>query len=158
MKERGRIFPALYRLHRRRIRPLLLPGPGRGVETARAVCRSWAHPTASPEGLRDARACDCLFDNWLELEARGVIVYVDGEPMSVTAGYPLSEEIFDLSLSKQSRRLSGLSVYSRHALIRSLPEEYQLLNGEEDLGIAGLRQMKELMRPVSMIKMYEGRA
>lgn len=78
--------------------------------------------------------------------------------MSVTAGYPLSEEIFDLSLSKQSRRLSGLSVYSRHALIRSLPEEYQLLNGEEDLGIAGLRQMKELMRPVSMIKMYEGRA
>lgn len=133
-------------------------GPGRGVETARAVCRSWAHPMASPEGLRDARACDCLFDNWLELEARGVIVYVDGEPMSVTAGYPLSEEIFDLSLSKQSRRLSGLSVYSRHALIRSLPEEYQLLNGEEDLGIAGLRQMKELMRPVSMIKMYEGRA
>ncbi len=98
-----------------------------------------------------------LYD-WAGLDARGVLVYVDGVPRSVTAGYPLSGDTFDLSLSKQNVRLSGLAVYSRWMLIRSLPERYSLLNGEEDLGLEGLRRMKRIMRPIGRVEMYEGRA
>jgi hypothetical protein len=32
-----------------------------------------------------------------------------------------------------------------------------VINAEEDLGIEGLRIMKEQMKPVDMIKMYNGR-
>lgn len=133
-----------------------LPLTPERLETARSVCAAWTRRAEA--GLRDEAACGRLLDRWTELGALGVLVFVDGEPLSVTAGYPLTDSVFDISLSKQKERLSGLSVWSRRALVRALPPQYTLLNAEEDLGLEGLRLMKRLMRPVDRIKMYEGRA
>ena len=127
------------------------------LETARAVCQAWNWVSASSEGLRDEWACMRLLDNWTGLGASGVLVYVDGEPCSVSAGYPLTEDVFDISVSKQTERLTGLPVYSRRALIQSLPPEVTLLNAEEDLDLEGLRYMKQRMHPVDMVELYEGR-
>lgn len=66
--------------------------------------------------------------------------------------------MFDISLGKQSCYITGMAEYTRHALCSFLPEKYSLVNGEEDLGIEGLRRMKQRMRPVGLLRMYEGRA
>lgn len=152
-----RVRNDLHRIQRGRALRWAPIGP-ENLDAARQVCRDWAHRLPSPEGLRDDAACALLLDHWEALDARGGLVCVDGVPRSVTAGYPLSGDTFDLSLSKQNARLSGLSVYSRWMLIRSLPERYTLLNGEEDLGLEGLQRMKLLMRPVGRVEMYEGRS
>ena len=49
------------------------------------------------------------------------------------------------------------NTYTRQALARLLPERYTILNGEDDLGIPGIRKVKRLMRPIGQIQMCEAR-
>ena len=110
------------------------------------------------DGLRDTDASVTMLTYWEELEGPGILVRVDGAPGAVMAGYPIGKNMFDISLGKQSCYITGMSEYTRHALCSFLPEKYSLVNGEEDLGIEGLRRMKQRMRPVGLLRMYEGRA
>ena len=110
------------------------------------------------DGLRDTDASVTMLTYWEELEGAGILVRVDGAPGAVMAGYPIGKNMFDISLGKQSCYITGMSEYTRHALCSFLPEKYSLVNGEEDLGIEGLRRMKQRMRPVGLLRMYEGRA
>ena len=107
---------------------------------------------------RDTDASVTMLTYWEELEGAGILVRVDGAPGAVMAGYPIGKNMFDISLGKQSCYITGMSEYTRHALCSFLPEKYSLVNGEEDLGIEGLRRMKQRMRPVGLLRMYEGRA
>ena len=49
------------------------------------------------------------------------------------------------------RFLRGIDVYKRQ-----LPERYTCINAEEDLGLEGLRNLKQNMRPTGMNRMFEG--
>lgn len=142
------------RLHTLSWEPLCSENAG----DALIISRAWQRQSDGPEGLEDLAASERLLLEWKVLDVLGVVVSVDGEPYAVVAGYPLTSNCFDFSLSKEKSRLSGLSVYTRHALTCSLPDVYTQINAEEDLGIDGLRMMKRLMRPVGQIKQYEGRA
>lgn len=93
-----------------------------------------------------------------EFGGTGVTVKIDGRPCAVAAGFELSPDTFDICVFKQCEYPVGLSVYARHELIASLPERIKMINCEEDLGIEGLRLMKQLMRPIFMIKMYRASA
>ena len=44
-----------------------------------------------------------------------------------------------------------------HEFARVLRDRYPLLNVEEDLGLDGLRQAKELLSPTDLLKVYEVR-
>ena len=105
----------------------------------------------------DNYADGILVKNWESLVTTGIVVYVNEVPYAVVAGFPLSEKSFDMCLAKQTGKLSGLSIYAKQQFIKNLPMQYQYINAEEDLGIEGLRIMKEQMKPVDMIKMYNGR-
>lgn len=108
--------------------------------------------------LADSGAVRLLVDNWQALDVTGVLACVDGEPLAAAAGYPIGEDVFDISFCKAKNRLRGLPVYTRRALIGSLDDRFTLINAEEDLGSEGLRLMKTIMRPIEMLKMYEGRS
>lgn len=109
-------------------------------------------------GLTDRYAAAELFRHAKPLGVQGVLVYVDGEPYAVTAGYPLSDDTFDLCLAKQRDTLPGLSVFAKHELFAALAGSYATVNAEEDLGIAGLRTMKRQMQPSGRIVMYRATA
>ena len=94
---------------------------------------------------------------WEELEGQEFLVRVDGAPGAVMAGYPIGKICLISAWAKQSCYITGMAEYTRHALCSFLPEKYSLVNGEEDLGIEGLRRMKQRMRPVGLLRMYEGR-
>lgn len=107
-------------------------------------------------GLLDEFATKSLLNAAHELDIFGILIYVDGVASAVYGGYGLSENIFDLSIAKQKENLPGLSVYGRRELLHTLPSQYTYMNGEEDLGLKGLRTLKQLMRPVKMKLMFEG--
>ena len=83
-----------------------------------------------------------MLDNMTALEMSGVVVYMDGRAASVAMGFPLSERSFDFAFSKAPERETGLLHYARRALVSALPDRYTIINGEEDLGIPGLRRAK----------------
>lgn len=124
------------------------------LDDALEINRSWHGNEIGEDGLKDEYAGEQLLVNWKELGIIGVVIYVNDVPYALDAGYSLGQETFDLALAKQKEKLTGLSVFSRNQLITILPEQYSNINAEEDLGIQGLRMMKEQMRPIGKIKMY----
>lgn len=108
-------------------------------------------------GDTDKLSAKTLIKNYRDLSVFGIMVYVDDIPFAVVAGYPLSDNMFDMCLAKQKSTLSGLSVYAKHQFITLLDKRYKYINAEEDLGIEGLRIMKQQMQPIGQIKMYDGR-
>ncbi len=127
------------------------------MAAAMEVSKAWASGTHEDNQLQDNAASMLMLNHFEELKVVGVLGYVDDEPSCIVAGYPLADHIFDLSLSKQKGHISGLSAWTRQALVHNIPAQYLILNAEEDLGIAGIRQMKQIMRPSAMIELFEGR-
>lgn len=107
--------------------------------------------------LTSCSADRMLIANWDALGMFGVIVYENGVPAALTAGYFLSEECFDISTSRQVLDQVSLAVYARHRLFGALPAGVDTINAEEDLGMEGLRQLKLGMRPSRIQTMYEGK-
>lgn len=157
----GRKFSALRNhIHRARAEyaPRCEPLGDNNIEDALAVSRAFESRSDSPRQLRGGGATELLLTQRGALDVSGILVRVGGTPYAVVAGYPLSGDMFDISLAQQRDNLPGLGTYAKHALINTLPPCYTLINAEEDLGIEGLRTMKQRMRPCGIIKMVEGRA
>lgn len=125
-------------------------------DLALEIIREWAsnpHPLA--RGLSDDEVDEEAIQKAELLNLSGVIVYADGVAQAVCAGFPLSEDTFDICVSKCRQNLPGLSYYAKHALFLSLDPCYRYINLEEDLGIPGLRQMKQILSPVRKNEMWE---
>lgn len=109
----------------------------------------------TPSGLSDAYAKRQLLNHYKELNALGILTYLNGVPSAVTMGFPLDDTMFDICLSEQTERVSGLLVYARTELMKLVQDRYPIINAEEDLGLEGLKLMKNIMRPIGFIEMYE---
>ena len=88
------------------------------------------------------------------LHGTGILLYADGKPCGVAAGYPLTDDAYDISLGKLSYEDAALGYYLRRAWMETLPDAVRLVNIEDDLDIEGLRVMKHNMRPVAMNDMW----
>ena len=122
---------------------------------ARGVFDRWAPRAGNAGYSTDHETAPLLLDHILSLDIDGIIVYMDDQPEAVIAGFPLSERSYDLAFAKAANRENGLLHFARRTFVSTLPEQYTIINGEEDLGIPGLRNAKLLERPIGQIKMYE---
>lgn len=125
-------------------------------DAALDVILDWAskpHPLA--RGLSDDEVDEEAIQKAELLKLSGVLVYADGVAQAVCAGFPLTEDTFDVCVAKCRQNLPGLSYYAKHALFRSLEPRFRYVNLEEDLGIPGLRQMKQILSPVRMNELWE---
>lgn len=82
-----------------------------------------------------------------ELGIEGILVYVEDVPVALTAGFPLTNDTFDILIAKTVDHRQGLSYYAKYILMEQLSDGYQWINMEEDLGLLGLRTMKTMMNP-----------
>ncbi len=128
------------------------------LKDAFAVCKNARESMMSPMGVCDHFANLVMLENFTKLKMEGMILYQNQTPLSVTGGFALTEDTFVISLAKESERISGLSAYSKWAFIKTLAGRYPFINGEEDLDIEGLRQLKNTMRPIHKIPIYRGEA
>jgi hypothetical protein len=93
-----------------------------------------------------------------EFGLHGRLYYVEDKP----AGYTLGEEakagtMFVVHYEKTVPDMKGLYQLINMDFVRSLPPAITLINREQDLGDAGLRQAKITYRPCDFVKKYRAR-
>ena len=124
------------------------------MDKVMTVSDAWVRKSTEKSTLEDLTASELLMKNRKDLDVMGVLVYVDEEPYAIVAGFPLSDNCFDMAMAKQIDTLSGLTTYAKYAMYNVLPKQYDTVNAEEDLDISGLRTMKQQMGPIGKIFMY----
>jgi len=123
-------------------------------EDCLALLEEWPGERDAPGDYAAAR--EGLERMW-ELQLCGGIYYVEGRP----AAYSLGEELargrsFAIHFEKAigADRYRGIYQFINQAFAAILPEKYESINREQDLGIPGLRQAKESYHPMGFVKKY----
>lgn len=97
-----------------------------------------------------------ILENWDKLGMNGVIVYADGIPAAIAAGYLISDQVYDISICRQLLGDPDIAVFVRQQLFMGIPDTVRHINAEEDLGLESLRNLKQSMRPIGLLEMFEG--
>lgn len=107
-------------------------------------------------GLSDDMIAKEALSQRKELGIDGVVLYADGVPVGVFAGFPLSKNTVDVLIGKcTSDAPKGMAYYALREYLCTLDRTFVYCNHEEDLGIEGIRQMKQSLCPCSMNEMWE---
>lgn len=122
-------------------------------EDAIEVIRAWhrRHKAENGQFMGD-EIDETAIAMWRRLGIQARILYLREKPAAVTAGFYLDDTTFDIAVEKTAVPLQGAAYYARRDLLSSVPCEW--INHEEDMGIPGLRKMKEGMQPVRKNEMW----
>lgn len=118
------------------------------------ILEQWA---AQQEDPRDSGAAREALENMEVLQLCGGIFYVEEEPVAYTLGEELAQgRMFVIHFEKAVRKkqYAGIYQYVNQVFTAILPDQYELINREQDLGNLGLRQAKESYRPVDFVRKY----
>lgn len=135
-------------------KPLLAEYAGDALQ----ILERW---TAQQEDAGDHDAAREAIENMEVLQLCGGIFYVDEEPIAYTLGEELAQgRMFVIHFEKAARKkeYAGVYQYVNQVFTAILPDKYELINREQDLGDPGLRQAKESYRPVDFIRKYRAAA
>jgi hypothetical protein len=131
-------------------RPLLADYAGDALK----ILETWRQQQEAPGDYEAAREA---LEKMEPLRLCGGIFYVNDVP----AAYSLGEELargrvwvthFEKAVADE--RYKGIYQYVNQAFVSVLPDKYELVNREQDLGDPGLRQAKESYKPVGFVKKY----
>lgn len=99
-------------------------------------------------------AMEALEKSW-ELQLCGGIYYVDDKPVAYTLGEELANGTsFVIHFEKGLYRYKGLFQFINQSFASILPDIYNTINREQDLGDPGLRQAKHSYKPSGYVKKY----
>ena len=129
---------------------------GSSAADARLILDAWASGHASWGG-DDRQAALRALEQREQLGMRGIVVYLEDRPAAFMLGFPLADDTFDAAIGKCALDVQGLTYFVLRELMLSLPRRYQWFNLEEDLGLTGLREMKEHFRPDGRHEIWEAR-
>ena len=156
--EGGRFHHIRRRLHkiRRDLFPRTAPLGDDTAEDVLQVAALWAEQ--NPGVGRDDRTlvAEALIHR-RELGLQGVVVYLSDHPAAFMMGFPLTEDTFDANVGKCAAGVQGLTYYTLRELFAALPPHFRWCNLEEDLGLPGLRDMKEHFLPERKHEIWEAR-
>ena len=132
------------------------PVSEKNVGDAVSVLESWkASRLVRGEDEGDFVQCSCALRHLQELGLSGIIVYADGQPAGFSLGERLGKRtMYDVHFEKGVDSVHGIYQALNWYAARSLPEDITLINREQDLGDAGLRQAKQSYRPCGMVNKY----
>lgn len=125
------------------------------TEDALRIVENWRNQQDDPGDYRAAREA---LEKMEELQLCGGIFYVEDEPVA----YCLGEELahgktfvihFEKGVVKQEYK--GIDQFISQAFASVLPEKYETINREQDLGNLGLRQAKESYKPAGFVEKYK---
>lgn len=122
------------------------------------VARQWyktEHYTGR-QGLSDDRIAEKALNEREKLGIDGIVLYADGAPVGLFAGFPLCGDTVDVLIGKCTPDApKGTAYYALREYLRNLDPCFTRCNHEEDLGIEGIRQMKESLCPTEKTAMWE---
>lgn len=126
----------------------LLPEHGKD---ALAILEEWR---AGEDGPGDYEAAREGLELSEELGLCGGIYFVEGRPAAYTLGEELNTRTFVIHFEKGAPGFKGLLQFVNKSFASILPEKYELINREQDLGLAGLRKAKMSYRPTGFVRKY----
>lgn len=91
-----------------------------------------------------------------DLVLRGEVVFVDGRVSGFSFGGEIRPGVGCYFDAKSDSEIPGLSYFVRRSFLLGL-REFEVVNDGSDTGRAGLRQLKESLRPAAMHVEYRGR-
>ncbi len=124
-------------------------------ECLRLECR-WQQRKAADSG----EVVDChqsdeqsairrVFDAWSEVGVEGIVLIVEDKVVAFTYGSAISDKVFCTHTEKADSSYEGVFPMINREFARVLAARgYELVNREEDMGLAGLRRAKEQYNPV----------
>ena len=80
--------------------------------------------------------------------------YPEFSPLSLEQRPILHPRFQRLAEGTSELTFAGIYQYVNQAFVATLPEKYELVNREQDLGEPGLRRAKESYRPVVFVRKY----
>jgi hypothetical protein len=92
-----------------------------------------------------------------ELQQCGGIFYVNGEPVAYCLGEELAQGtsyVIHFEKAVVAEQYKGVYQFVNQAFAAVLPDKYDTINREQDLGHPGLRQAKESYSPTGFVKKY----
>ncbi len=122
------------------------------LEEALGILESWREGHDDPG---DYIAAKEALEKAEELQLCGGIYYVEDKPVA----YSLGEELalgtsFVIHFEKAVRGYKGIWQFVNQAFASIIPEQYETLNREQDLGNEGLRRAKHSYKPSGYVKKY----
>ncbi len=106
--------------------------------------------------LAEHQAVLQLLENWQEFSSRmlGGVLYADGLPIAYTLAEKADREYLIVHFEKALYRYKGAYPAINWLFLKHLPESFEYVNREQDLGEEGLRRAKMEYNPVGFIKKY----
>ncbi len=121
------------------------------AEECLALERQWQRErdnTANDADLMaERRAMQLGFAHFERLGMRGGALYVGSRLVAFTYGSALNRNTFDIHAEKADTSYEGAFTMINRLFAATLPPEFEYINREEDLGIAGLRKSKLSYHP-----------
>ena len=122
------------------------------------ILDEWARRQNDASDLAAAR--EALEKMW-PLQLCGGLFYIDGKPVAYCLGEELAlgrSFVIHFEKAVLEPQLKGIYQFINQAFASILPEKYQTVNREQDLGEAGLRQAKESYQPCGFVKKHRALA
>jgi hypothetical protein len=129
------------------------------AQACHELLRSWgshhreAHGTAG--GIGGSRRVIDLASELSQPDVRGEVVFLDGRLCAFAFGGEIRPGVACFFDAKSDTEIPGLSYFHRYSFLSKLTE-FSLVNDGSDVGRAGLRQLKDSLRPVEMHIEYRG--
>ncbi len=95
-----------------------------------------------------------LFDLYFFLRLQGMILYVDGKIVAVTAGEKITHDTALIHLEKADVAYSGAYPAVNQLFIENFFSDTIYVNREEDMGIEGLRKAKLSYHPAFLLEKF----
>ncbi len=129
------------------------------IPAVRDFAEKWLRDNAEThdeEALkREMRCIQRQLDNFQEMGLSGTVIRVDGQVKAFCYGVGLNEEYYDVLIEKGSREIPGIYRVLRQESTKRNVEGYAYINFEEDVGVEGLRKVKESYGPAFLIEKYK---
>lgn len=101
-------------------------------------------------------ACEAISLND-QLGLHALIVFVDGVPVGFISGGHLNKRVFAIQFAKADPSYKGIYQYLFHRFCAHIETECEVVNMEQDLGLASLRQTKHSYHPLRLVPKYRVR-
>jgi len=118
------------------------------------ILERWREQTGEPGDYEAAREA---LERMEYLQLCGGVFYVNDVPVAYSLGEELARgTMFVVHFEKAvvAEEYRGIYQYVNQAFAAVLPEKYESVNREQDLGDPGLRQAKESYKPAGFVKKY----
>ncbi len=110
----------------------------------------------SPELLSDyekeRKVIEYLFNNFDDLDLFAGAITTENQIVAFSIGSKINDNTFDVHIEKADRDYEGAFALINREMATHIPQNYQYINREEDLGIEGLRKAKLSYYPIKLIE------